>query len=73
MPLRLCLKENNPFVKKIKSLLKIVLANKPCPFYVYLGLKYLVVVIEGRKRYSKYISYYKSNYKAVLIMPSLSK
>jgi len=73
MPLRLCLKENDALTKKIESLSKIVPANKPCSFYTCLGLKYLAVVIKRRKRCSKYVRYYKSNYKAILTMPSLSK
>jgi len=71
MPLRLCSKENDALAKKIESLSKIILANNPCSFYVYSGLKCLVVAIKGRKRCSKYVYYYKSNYSAILTMPSL--
>jgi len=73
MPPRLCSKENDILVKRIKSSSKIILANKPCLFYVRSSLKYLVIVVEGQKRCSEYIRYYKSSYSAVLSMPSLSK
>jgi hypothetical protein len=73
MPPCLYLKKNNTLVKKIESSSKIVLVNKPCLFCVRSSLKYLVVVVEGQKRCSKYVRYYKSSYSAVLSMPSLSK